>query len=47
MVKVSFPFTDYCQVDSQREGIPLNNAPACETSQMKLKRTAVVSTSKH
>jgi hypothetical protein len=23
-VKISFPFTDYCQNDSQREDIPLN-----------------------
>jgi hypothetical protein len=45
--KSSFPFTDYCQMDSQREDIPLRNAPVCETSQMKLKRAAVVSTSKY
>jgi hypothetical protein len=36
-VKVSFPFTDYCQKDSQRRRYFTERAPVCETRQMKLK----------
>jgi hypothetical protein len=46
-VKASFPFTDYCQNDSQKKVIPQRKALVCETSQKKLKRAAVVSTSKY
>jgi hypothetical protein len=31
--KISFPFTDYCQMDSQGEDLPLK-APVCETRQI-------------
>jgi hypothetical protein len=46
-VKVSLPFIDYYQNDSQKKVIPLRKALVCETSQKKLKCAAVVSTSKY
>jgi hypothetical protein len=45
-VKISFPFTDYCQEDSQREGIPLKGHLFARQGKNKTKRVqAVVSTS--
>jgi hypothetical protein len=46
-IMVSLPFTDYYPKDSQKKVIPLRKAPLCETSQKKLKRAAMVSTSKY
>jgi hypothetical protein len=46
-VKVSFPFTDYCQMDSQREDIPLDGTYLRDKANKTKNVVAVVSTSKH
>jgi hypothetical protein len=46
-VKISFPFTDYCQNDSQREDIPLNGTCLRDKANKLKECAAVVSTSKH
>ena len=44
-VKVSFPFTDYCQMDSHREDLPLNGTCLRDKTNKARKCAAVVSTS--
>jgi hypothetical protein len=45
--KISFPFTNYCQNDSQRKDIPLNGTSLRDKANKTKKCAAVVSTSKY